>query len=269
MIKLRSLAVWLSMAVYSSGVIGQHSECDQSLSLILDRSPHSVSLNEVKKLENECEGTGIYELTLLNALLYEEKYQEAKLVAVDALEDRLPYKNQFQRSVVDIDFMEARSHDTTDKMHWTALKRRYQELLSSGEFEGDYLVYLRMAEIDVETNSCASALDNIKHGLKLERVGRFYSLLVICYHNMGDHDAVLRYLEQAYLLNPHVFKEVDTMVAISASYAENGDLGLAKRTLIKLAQVNPGSKSTKAFGDAVNYLERLVSEKKSGNLGSE
>lgn len=223
---------------------------------------------ELDKLSNICEGSGAYEAHLVNQLMAERNFTKARTVLNESLlkeGEYNSYKDILLRLAVDVDYFQKLTQSNLTRDELENLKYRYQKLIHQYDLHNDYIIFLRLADIDMQLRYFDSALNNINKGLEVEPHSRFYSLLVIYMSIKGHKQEMIEAFEQAYNLNKNVFQESDTMIALSRGYASYGNFELAKKTLVKLLEVNPTVESTEDFIRAVEYVKNQIRNSKYKN----
>ncbi|VAW63040.1 hypothetical protein MNBD_GAMMA11-196 [hydrothermal vent metagenome] len=249
-------AIILMLFITPSFASDNNVNCTKTIA-ILHNDIRTKNLDKyLQSINKNCEYSSYIYAKLVDSLLRDKKYSKAKSYARDAINKDLENKFSFRRYIIDADFIKYKNINGNKKQSWLNIKKDYELLLKDNVFNNDYIVYLRLSETDVILKNYDSAIKWIKKGLKIERISRFYSLMIIISNEKNDHVSALAFLEQAYGLNKDIFKEIDTMIALAESYEKNNDHDNALNSLIKLVQSNPSAKHSDIYRNAVIRINK-------------
>lgn len=233
-------------------------DCITKFESLYEDGKGSMPSVEVKKLEKDCMDSGYYEVMLAQSLIRERNFEDAKHMVEKALRKDGPQRNTLLRVKVDIDYYRMLVDENVHDISWENVIDRYNELVSSKGIKNDVIIFLRLAEAQLEIKKYNESISNIRKALRFEEHPRFYSILVMGASATGDYPTMDNAFEKAFSLNPNVFEEIDTMCYLSQGYADHGQYLLSRNALVKLIEVNPSAASSAYFINAVEYLKQAL-----------
>lgn len=251
---LSLLLIFFSLAVNAAA---DEAYCKKEWNKIVNSQvPFETALNKWLAKEDKCSGSGFYEKKLITLYIKLKKFKEARLIAKNAVKNKLPNKHDFQLKYFDTIFFEYVEKNETDTQKWKKLEKNYSNYFVLKKF----IPYIRVSDININLGNYQKAKKVAEDGLKVSQEWGLHRNIMLANYNLKNYSEVPYNFKSALELYKPLISNKNLMIPLARSYIELKNWVYARNTLINLRKAVPEIEFDQDYIDAALLLKKRMEE---------
>lgn len=213
-------------------------------------------LRSWQQLQNECAGTGVYEVRLALIHLMQKQYSQAQsiLSSIGKVDAEYAPLLESTRLQADIASVTAKDPEDADIRQFAP---RFEKLLASAP--AWYVAHEQAATFWLMTGEPRRAIEASEYAIKLEPTSWWsYRTMAIAYSELGEHKAAVSMGDRAHAMHAAVSADADMMMALARSYATLGNLKMSEIVLGLLVKYRPEVRQTASYRETLIFIRNTT-----------
>lgn len=247
----------------NAGADDRSERCDELWHDVSSR-PNSSSgrdyqklLTEWLKLEEQCKGTGIFEIRLALIHILRGQYDEGRRILGGA---KIPPQYEALAATVraNADLRDILSSENPDRARLGSLEKTVTQL--ARKYPGHLPLHSLLGNLNVILGHYSNAIEPLENAARIKEGDRWgvFRNLTIAYSKVGNYQGALKAADQTFEIYKGVTNDEDFMYALAIANAGTGDVEATKDVLSLILTKKPHLQNDPEFKETVGKARELT-----------